>query len=138
MKPQFSYSMNCYLGSGQPDGPNYMGDVVKLSHIRRNPSQVAYFGEESLWDITLRDGTVISNGQFNDNVLLVKTTVPAPGADPWPFADCLASFHKTNDRERIYGRSHVVFIDGHVELVEPVNSFHVTWVEKGSWTSDRR
>jgi len=141
MKPQFSYSMNCYLGSGQPDGPPYMGDVVKLSHIRRNPSQVAYFGEESLWDIKLRDGTVISNGTFNDNVLLVRSEiqgVPAPGADPWPFADCLASFHKTNDRERIYGRSHVVFIDGHVELVEPVNSFHVTWVEKGSWASDRR
>lgn len=139
MQPQFSYSMNSFLGGGQPDGPNYMGDVVKSSDIERNPSQVAYFGEESLWSIYLQDGiTRISNAIFNDNVLLVRSSMPTPGADPWPYADCLASFHKTNDPDRNFGRSHVVFVDGHVELVYPVNSFHVTWVKKGSWISDKR
>ncbi|HPD47381.1 MAG TPA: type II secretion system protein [Anaerohalosphaeraceae bacterium] len=147
MDPQFGYSMNSYLGYGQSKAlpnksPLYSGDVEKLSHIERSPSQVAYFGEESLWDVILRDGTRISDGQFNDNVLLVTPNIPAPGVSPWPttdsYADCLASFHKTNDSARIYGLSHVVFVDGHVELVHPVNSFHVTWVKRGSWLSDRR
>ncbi|MBE0535517.1 MAG: type II secretion system protein [Phycisphaerae bacterium] len=143
MEPQFSYSMNAFLGGDQPDGPDYLGDVAKLAHLERNPSQVAFFGEESIWPITLRDGTPLSESgtRFNDNVLLVRRKVagvPTPGTDPWPYPDCLASFHKTNDRGRLYGKSHVVYIDGHVELVEPVNSFHATWVGKGSWTSDRR
>ncbi len=136
MKPQFSYSMNSFLGSGQPDGPNYLGDVIKQSDIKRNLSQVAFFGEESLWPISLKDGTVVTTGGFNDNVLLVRRSVPAPGSDPFPFADCLASFHKTNDPDRLYGKSNVVYVDGHVELVAPVNSFNATWVEKGSWLSD--
>jgi len=141
MNPQFSYSMNSFLGGAQrPNigkGPQYIGDVAKQSDIKRNLSQVAFFGEESLWDIYLKDGvTRINSAGFNDNVLLVRGSVPAPGGDPWPFADCLASFHKTNDPGRLYGKSNVVYVDGHVELVAPVNSFHATWVKKGSWLSD--
>ena len=138
MKPQFSYSMNSFLGDAQPDGPNYLGDVAKQSDIKRNPSHVAFFGEESLWPIYLKDGvTVLNSAVFNDNVLLVRFSMPAPGGDPWPYADCLASFHKTNDPGRLYGESNVVYVDGHVDMVAPVNSFHATWVEKGSWLSDR-
>jgi prepilin-type processing-associated H-X9-DG protein len=142
MKPQFSYSMNSFLGDAQPDGPNYLGDVAKQSDIKRNLSQVAFFGEESLWPIYLKDGvTKLNSAGFNDNVLLVRTTaasVPAPGSDPWPYADCLASFHKTNDPDRLYGKSNVVYVDGHVDLVAPVNSFDATWVKKGSWLSDSK
>ncbi len=142
MEPQFSYSMNSYLGGDQrPNigiGPQYIGDVAKQSDIKRNLSQVAFFGEESLWDIYLKDGvTRLNSAGFNDNVLLVRGSVPASGGDPWPFADCLGSFHKTNDPDRLYGKSNVVYVDGHVELVAPVNSFHATWVKKGSWLSDR-
>jgi len=134
MKPQFSYSMNSFLGGNQ----NYWPDIKKEADIERSPSQVAYFGEESLWPIYLKDGvTNLGSARFNDNVLLVRRSVPAPGGDPWPFADVLASFHKTNDPDRLYGKSNVVYVDGHVELVAPVNSFHATWVEKGSWLSNR-
>lgn len=141
IKAQFSYSMNSYLGGAQRNainaGPQYIGDVEKLSDIERTPSQVAYFGEESLWDISLRDGTLISSGAFNDNVLLIRGSVPGENEDPWPYADCLASFHKTNDPDRKFGKSHVVFVDGHVELVEPKNSFHACWVKRGNWLVDQ-
>jgi prepilin-type N-terminal cleavage/methylation domain-containing protein/prepilin-type processing-associated H-X9-DG protein len=144
MRPQFSYSMNCYLGGGQWEGigkkgPLYGGQVKKLSNIERMPSQVAFFGEESMWPITLQDGTLVSdtNSEFNDNVLLVQrisdSAYPASGADQRPYLDCLASFHKTNDPGRLFGKSNVVFVDGHVDLVEPVDSFNATWVKRGSW-----
>lgn len=141
MRPRFGYSMNSYLGGAQRRlinaGPQYIGDVEKLSDVKRSPSQVAYFGEESLWPIDLRDGTRISNGQFNDNVLLIRGSVPAAGEDPWPYADCLASFHKTNDPERKFGMSNVVFLDGHSEYVAPKNSFNACWVKRGNWLVDR-
>ena len=139
MKPQFSYSMNSFLGGNQ----NYRPGIKKEADIERSPSQVAYFGEESLWLIYLKDGTQLNIAEFNDNVLRVRKTaadkagVPPPGADPWPYADCLGSFHKTNDPDRLYGKSNVVYVDGHVDLVAPVNTFHATWVKKGSWLSDK-
>jgi prepilin-type N-terminal cleavage/methylation domain-containing protein/prepilin-type processing-associated H-X9-DG protein len=144
MRPQFSYSMNCYLGGEQglyeKNGPLYGGQIKKLSDIERQPSQVAFFGEESMWPITLQDGTLVSStdSEFNDNVLLVQRIrddqpYPASGADQRPYLDCLASFHKTNDPGRLFGKSNVVFIDGHVDLVEPVDSFNATWVKRGNW-----
>lgn len=134
MRPQFSYSMNCYLGSGQPDGPKYKGDVVKLADIERSPFQVAFFGEESLWRIKREDGSYLNGAYFNDNVLLVSATIPTNNTAPIPYADCLGSFHKTNDPGRNFGSANVVFVDGHVDLVEPVDAFNATWVKRGNWT----
>lgn len=141
MRPTFTYSMNSYLGGGQAVGlgygPQYAGGVQKLSDIRRLPSQVAFFGEESMWIIKQADGSNLSGAQFNDNVLLVKGTGtafdPPSGQDQRPYADCLGSFHKTSDPGRNFGKANVVFVDGHVELVEPVDSFNAAWVKRGNW-----
>jgi prepilin-type N-terminal cleavage/methylation domain-containing protein/prepilin-type processing-associated H-X9-DG protein len=142
MRPTFTYSMNSYLGEGQylggvTWGPRYAGGVSKLSDIERGPSQVAFFGEESMWIIKQADGSNLSGAYFNDNVLLVKGSGvsfnPASGQDQRPYADCLGSFHKTSDPGRNFGKSNVVFVDGHVDLVDPVDSFQVTWVKRGNW-----
>ncbi|MBN1818219.1 MAG: prepilin-type N-terminal cleavage/methylation domain-containing protein [Sedimentisphaerales bacterium] len=141
MEPQFTYSMNSYLGFGQkayaPEGPEYAGGVKKLSDIERTPAQVAFFGEESMWIIRQPDNSNLNSAYFNDNVLLIKGTGtafnPPPGQDQRPYADCLASFHKTNDPGRNFGKSNVVYVDGHLDQVEPVDSFDATWVKKGSW-----
>ncbi|MBN1127267.1 MAG: prepilin-type N-terminal cleavage/methylation domain-containing protein [Sedimentisphaerales bacterium] len=139
MEPQFTYSMNSYLGGGQkayaPEGPEYAGGVKKLSDVERTPAQVAFFGEESMWIIKQPDGTNLNSAYFNDNVLLVKGTgdfMPS-GQDQRPYADCLASFHKTSDLGRNFGKSNVVYLDGHIDQVEPINSFNATWVKRGSW-----
>ncbi|MCD6392436.1 MAG: prepilin-type N-terminal cleavage/methylation domain-containing protein [Planctomycetes bacterium] len=133
MKPQFGYSMNSFLGGNQ----GYRPGIKKQSDIERSPSQVAYFGEESLWKIYYKGVTLNAAAWFNDNVLLVaRPPWPVPGAGPYAFADCLASFHKTNDPDRNGGKSNVVYVDGHVELVAPKNSFNACWVKKGSWLVD--
>jgi prepilin-type N-terminal cleavage/methylation domain-containing protein/prepilin-type processing-associated H-X9-DG protein len=141
MRPTFTYSMNSYLGAGQYPGlgygPLYAGGVKKLSDIERLPSQVAFFGEESMWPIKQADGSNLNLAPFNDNVLLVKGTGtafnPVSGVDQRQYADCLGSFHKTSDPGRNFGKANVVFVDGHVDLVEPVDSFNATWVKRGSW-----
>ncbi len=132
MEPQFSYSMNSYLGGNQ----NYFPNIKKEAEIERNPSQVGFFGEESLWEIVYKGVTLNRLGFFNDNVLLISRSAFTPNGGPYSFDDCLASFHKTNDLDRVAGKSNVVFVDGHVELVAPKNSFNALWVEKGSWLVD--
>ena len=147
MEPQFTYSMNSYLGRGQYDalsalgggsaGPVYAGSVRKLSDLTRPPAHVAFFGEESMWNILREDGSPLNSAAFNDNVLLVKGTgdafsVPS-GEDPTPYADCLASFHKTNDPDRMFGRSNIMYVDGHLGSGFPVDSFHETWPHRGNW-----
>ncbi len=133
MEPQFSYSMNSFLGGNQ----GYRPYIEKEAEIERNPSQVAYFAEESLWRIVYKGVDLNGAASFNDNVLLVdRPPWPIPGAGPYSFDDCLASFHKTNDPERNDGKSNVVYVDGHVELVAPKNSFNACWVKKGSWLVD--
>ncbi len=150
MQPQFTYSMNCYLGRGQFDalaatgvgryGPVYPGNVRKLSDVTRAPAQVGYFGEESMWRILRQDNTPLNSAAFNDNVLLVQTNPSDPdgfsvpsGQDPTPYLDCLASFHKTNDPGRMFGRSNVAYLDGHVDMAYPIDSFHEMWPHKGYW-----
>ncbi len=132
MKPQFSYSMNSYLGGLQ----GYFPDIMKVSDIERSPSQVGFFAEESLWTIVYKGVTLNRWGRYNDNVLLISRSVFTPTGGPYTFDDCLASFHKTNDPDRNLGKSNVVYVDGHVELVAPKNSFNACWVEKGSWLVD--
>lgn len=144
MEPQFSYSMNAFLGGGQVNtgGIVYPGGVTKSSDVERSPSQVAYFAEESMWLIQREDGTYLSSDAFNDNVLMVKgpgfpDTFPS-GQDPTPYADALASFHRTSDPGRNFGQSHVFYLDGHVGHAWPLDSFHETWVKRGNWKlSDR-
>ena len=132
MNPQFSYSMNSFLGGNQ----GYWPGIKKQSDIERSPSQVAYFAEESLWRIYYKGVALNAAAWFNDNVLLVDRSVPTPNGGPYAFDDCLASFHKTNDPDRNGGKSNVVYVDGHVELVAPKNSFNACWVKKGSWLVD--
>ncbi len=144
MEPQFTYSMNAFLGRDQygvvPGSPQYPGHVRRLSDVTRTPAQVGYFGEESMWQILRQDKTPLNSAPFNDNVLLVQTNPSDPdgfsvpsGQDPTPYLDCLASFHKTNDPGRMFGRSNVAYLDGHVDMAYPIDSFHEMWPHKGYW-----
>ena len=130
MKPLFSYSMNCYLGGGMSAvGYNYPGEVERTSDMGRSPSQVAFFGEESLWVI---DG--VNEVPFNDNVLVVTWNAwPEPSEPYLLFDDCLASFHKAG-ADRDSGVSNVVYVDGHVDIVRPLDSLNATWPHPGDWT----
>jgi prepilin-type N-terminal cleavage/methylation domain-containing protein/prepilin-type processing-associated H-X9-DG protein len=130
MEPMFGYSMNCYLGYGmRVIGYNYPGEVERASDITRSHSQVAIFGEESLWVI---EG--INSVPFNDNVLVVTwDAFPEPREPFVEFDDCLASFHKAG-ADRDSGVSNVAFVDGHIEAVRPIDSLKVTWPHPGDWT----
>ena len=96
--PQYSYSMNAFLGIGNR-GAQYGGGALKLSDITRAKSEVFFFAEENMW---ARPGCF---NVLNDNALC------ADGVD-W-----FGTFHNTPDGDLNGGTINAVFVDGHVQAV---------------------
>ena len=110
IKPQYSYTMNGYLGTNQDGG------VLRVSEVR-DPSVVFFFAEENSW--TLRPDHPTSSARWlsaplstkalDDTVLLIS---PTPEA-----INCFATYHEAPMRDFNRGYGNVVFIDGHVESI---------------------
>lgn len=124
IEPQFSYSMNAFLGGFENNlGSNVQRLVIRASEIR-SPTTVFFFSEENCWLID--NGTKRYSAVFNDNalcgapghpsdpVMWTLTTIPDP--DKALFWDCLGSFHKTTLEKRNEGLSNILFLDGHVDF----------------------
>jgi prepilin-type N-terminal cleavage/methylation domain-containing protein len=104
--PQYSYSMNAYLGSKSSDayGSGEMdssgrGGIYKFSEITRNKAEVFFFAEENMW---LRPGCI---RVLNDNALC------GDGRD-W-----FGTLHSTSAGKLNSGTINAVFVDAHVEEV---------------------
>ena len=99
--PQYSYSMNAWLGgkSGYPGwntGSSRGGGAITLGEVTRNHAQVFFYAEENMW-------TRISNNfVLNDNAL-------CPMGLDW-----FGTFHTTSISRLDSGTSNVVYVDGHV------------------------
>jgi prepilin-type N-terminal cleavage/methylation domain-containing protein len=104
--PQYSYSMNAYLGSkrGDPHGSAETdsagrGGVYKLSEITRSKAEVFFFAEENMW---ARPGC---SNVLNDNAL-------CPDGRDW-----FGTFHSAPSKNLNIGTSNTVFVDAHVDKV---------------------
>jgi prepilin-type N-terminal cleavage/methylation domain-containing protein/prepilin-type processing-associated H-X9-DG protein len=97
--PQYNYSMNSFLGSGNWGG-QYKGGAVKLSDITRVKSDVFFFSEENMW-IRPSNANVL-----NDNAL-------CPNGTDW-----FGTFHGAKSENWNGGTVNAVFVDGHVDKVK--------------------
>ena len=106
--PQYSYSMNAYLGSGTNFNENAIG---KSTDIKR-PADVLFFSEENCWTV---DG--LSTLPLNNNYLWIQKT-------PW---NNLATYHKTKGGDLNSGVANVLFVDGHVDTASAENSYEIAY-----------
>jgi prepilin-type N-terminal cleavage/methylation domain-containing protein len=104
--PQYSYSMNSWLGSkqGDPHGSaatdsKGRGGVYKRSEITRSHAEVFFFAEENMWS---RPGCSIV---LNDNAL-------CPDGRDW-----FGTFHSPMSGDLNSGTINAVFVDAHVQAV---------------------
>ncbi len=108
IKPQYSYTMNGYLGTTQDGG------VIKRSEVRE-PASVFFFAEENSWSLRPDHpkypvrwlSASLSTKALDDTVLLI---LPTPEV-----RDCFATYHRPGGLDR--GTGNVAFIDGHVERI---------------------
>jgi prepilin-type processing-associated H-X9-DG protein len=94
--PQYSYSMNAYLGS---TGGALGGGVINIGEVTRSHAKVFFFAEENMWQ---RPGC---RHVLNDNAL-------CPDGRDW-----FATFHGAPSADLDSGTCNVVFVDAHVEKV---------------------
>lgn len=104
--PQYSYSMNAWLGSKQGDSSGYcatnssgLGGVYKRSEITRSKSEVFFFAAENMWT---RPG---NTNVLNDNAL-------CPDGRDW-----FGTFHSPMSGNLDTGTVNAVFVDAHVQEV---------------------
>lgn len=110
IKPQYSYTMNGYLGTTRDGG------VPRVSEVR-DPSKVFFFAEENSWSLRPDHPTFparwlsapLSTKALDDTVLLID---PTPGA-----INCFATYHEAPRGDLNRGYGNVVFIDGHVKSI---------------------
>ena len=105
--PQYSYSMNSWLGSksGDPGGSsrtdsNGRGGIHKRSEITRSKAEVFFFAEENMW------GRTGNTNVLNDNAL-------CPDGRDW-----FGTFHSASSSDLNTGTINAVFVDAHVEEVK--------------------
>jgi len=127
VEPQYSYSMNLYLG---PDGRTGLGNdedvhwkpvmVWKLSEVK-NAAKTFFFSEENMW--LVKDSTTMASDVLNDTALLIKTKNVN--------SDAFATYHNppsmslTVDNSNppkgegglCKGSANLVFLDGHVDMM---------------------
>ena len=72
-----------------------------------------------MWTIPLINGSVL-----NDNALITKWI---DDSDDPPFVDSFATFHKAKQSDLNDGISNAVFVDGHVQSVELLDSQKLAW-----------
>jgi prepilin-type processing-associated H-X9-DG protein len=110
INPQYSYTMNGYLGSKENGGVRNESEV-------RDPSKVFFFAEENSWSVQPDHPKFpakwlkapLSTKALDDTVLMIT---PTPEA-----RDCFATYHGAYSSDLSRGAGNVAFCDGHVESV---------------------
>ncbi|MHC4112020.1 MAG: type II secretion system protein [Planctomycetota bacterium] len=147
ISPQNSYTMNGYLGTTKEGG------VLKVTEVN-NPSGVFFLSEENSWSLRPDHpkyparwlSAPLSTRALDDTSLLIS---PTPEAK-----DCFATYHRRPSIGRNRGSSHVLLVEGHVELIDaedqlrknmhggksslgPAGNLHLAWAGElpppGGW-----
>jgi prepilin-type N-terminal cleavage/methylation domain-containing protein/prepilin-type processing-associated H-X9-DG protein len=104
--PQYSYSMNAYLGCG------FFGEVEKSAQIKLTSAMI-FFSEENVWTIP-----GLSQYPLNNNNLIIRDNGSGNN---------LATYHKIKGTDLNSGLANVVFVDGHVDTAKAEDSFEIAY-----------
>lgn len=104
VEPQYSYSMNSYLGHGVWFSAE---KVKKITELKR-PSDILYFSEENIWTIPGRSQYVLNNNNLHMRRV--------GGSDLKFLFNNIATYHKIKGDDRDSGIANIAFADGHVGI----------------------
>ena len=98
INPQYSYSMNSFLGDG------IWGRFEKVSEIK-HPAEIIFFSEENIWPIDGLSVYVLNN----NNLYMLQIS----GSELY---NNIATYHKTKGSDLNSGVANIAFVDGHVDI----------------------
>ena len=106
IEPTYAYSQNAFLGT--IDGKRY--GVRKETQVL-NPAETLVWVEETIWTIPDWAGWVLNDTAF------FSRHCEDSSRPQW--GDFIATYHKTSIAKPNDGEGNAVFVDGHVELLDP-------------------
>lgn len=106
IEPQYSYSMNAFLGGDGAGAVSIESQVVR-------PDQTFFFSEENSWTIP---GLSCSGCGINDNNLRIGI--------PDDIVDCFATYHIASDSALNEGRANIVFLDCHLDTIKAEDQYN--------------
>ena len=114
IKPQYAFSQNNFLGRWVTrNGIRQPLAVLKESEVI-NPAKVLVWVEETIWTITDDTGKRWADYTLNDTCFMSRHY-----QDGNNFGDFIATYHNTSTAKPNDGKGNAVFVDGHVELLDP-------------------
>ncbi len=116
--PQYAFSQNVFLGP--IGGVDPMG-VLKESEVL-NPSNVLVWVEETIWLIQNKQGP---SGRNWSDYVLNDTCFASRHKDDFSYGDFIATYHNTSIAKPDDGKGNAVFVDGHVELLDPYHTVQI-------------
>lgn len=114
--PQYSYSMNCFLGTGE-------FAIVEKAISMKRPDETIYFSEENVWTIEGLSTYVLNNN--NLYLAPISGGPPAPGVMGTQLFNTIATYHKTKGSDLNSGVANIAFADGHVGTGKAENAYHL-------------
>ena len=129
--PQYGYCTNGFLGTQGDDQDWYC--VMPKKSLVKAPASIFQFAEENTWFLYN-----LSEWSLNNNHLIGRT---AP-YNPEDYCGAFGSFHQVSSvgiakqveangtrlvDDQYIGVSNAVFLDGHLEVVHPKDTFRLGW-----------
>jgi len=114
--PQYAYSQNVFLGRMKSNGEPLA--VARESEVVE-PARVLVWVEETIW---LVPPTSVNRWVLNDTCFFTRHP-----SDPVGLGDFIATYHNTTLEKKNDGVGNAVFVDGHVELVDPYDKVVLPW-----------
>jgi prepilin-type N-terminal cleavage/methylation domain-containing protein/prepilin-type processing-associated H-X9-DG protein len=134
INPTYAYSQNAFLG--------YSGGVLKESQVV-SPAETLVWVEETIWLIPEDPPHEWAAWVLNDTCFWSRHYKDSTG-----FGDFIATYHNTPVDRKDDGLGNAVFVDGHVQLVDPYRvvqlqgggearqGFILSWPRKGKLSSE--
>ena len=114
MKPQYAFSQNAFLGRS-------FGAVKETQVL--NPAETLVWVEETIWRITNKQGP---SGQNWADYVLNDTCFFSRHKDDFSYGDFIATYHNTSLAKKDDGKGNAVFVDGHVDLIDPYYTVQIS------------
>lgn len=123
IEPQYAFSQNAFLGRPNPI-ENVTQGVKKESEVVE-PARILVWVEETIWripDYKIGSVTVVPGWVLNDTCFYTRHM-----RDSTAWGDTVATYHSTPVARQNEGLGNAVFVDGHVELIDPYDGRVTPW-----------
>jgi prepilin-type N-terminal cleavage/methylation domain-containing protein len=138
-QPWYNYTMNAYLGPIDTPRGKSLKDirVEKLSQVKHPATTFSFTEESALIDTRYNQSGLNDTFMLPGDLAMVQRWLSSVGGNPWlikpgpdgvgQFYDVIAGFHHAPSGDKLAGKGHCAFLDGHIAAHSRLETFPLAW-----------